>query len=197
MARVNLANGHHGTVWVCQTATFGEGEEREWDSFATHAAFATRTKAMGRASRLAHDYAGVLCLLLAVDGSDGISVDVQPRVYHGRDYEPYAVTDSWEVVPGKARHRVAWRRALRRRAPDAHGVGGRTDGKPLYVFCPSGHAKDGLRTGDRVRKPLSPVRRRPRSLRRGTATAGRGPARHRRYRYRRARHSRVPYTFVP
>ena len=22
-------------------------------------------------------------------------------VYHGRDYEPYAVTDSWEVMPGR------------------------------------------------------------------------------------------------
>ena len=31
--------------------------------------------------------------------SDGVSVDVQPRVYHGRDYEPYAITESWEVVP--------------------------------------------------------------------------------------------------
>ena len=50
---------------------------------------------------IAHDYAGVLCLLLAVDGSDGVSVDVQPRVYDGRDYEPYAVTDSWEVMPGR------------------------------------------------------------------------------------------------
>ena len=46
MARVNLADEHHGTVWACQTATFGEGEEREWDSFATHAAFATRTEAI-------------------------------------------------------------------------------------------------------------------------------------------------------
>ncbi|MBR3160982.1 MAG: hypothetical protein IKF14_18000 [Atopobiaceae bacterium] len=101
MARVNLANEQHGTVWVCQTATFDEGEEREWDSFATHAAFATRTEAIMWASRLAHDYASVLRLLLAVDGSDGISVDVQPRVYDGRDYEPYAITDSWEVVPGR------------------------------------------------------------------------------------------------
>ena len=101
MAQVNLADEHHGTVWACQTATFDEGEEREWDSFATHAAFATRTEAMMWASRLAHDYASVLSLFLAVDGSDGVSVDVQPRVYHGRDYEPYAVTDSWEVVPGR------------------------------------------------------------------------------------------------
>ena len=46
MARVNLADEHHGTVWVCQTTTFDEGEEREWDSFATHAAFATRTEAI-------------------------------------------------------------------------------------------------------------------------------------------------------
>ena len=95
MTRVNLANGHHGTVWVCHTATFDEGEEREWDSFATHAEAATW------ASGLAHDYAGVLCLLLAVDGSDGVSVDVQPRVYDGHDYEPYAITDSWEVMPGR------------------------------------------------------------------------------------------------
>ena len=102
MARVNLANEHHGTVWVCQTATFGEGEEREWDSFATHAAFATHAEAVTWASRLAHDYASVLSLFLAVDGSDGVSVDVQPRVYHGLDYEPYAITDSWEVVPGRA-----------------------------------------------------------------------------------------------
>ena len=101
MAQVNLADEHHGTVWACQTATFDEGEEREWDSFATHAAFATRTEAIMWTSRLAHDYASVLCLFLAVDGSDGVSVDVQPRVYHGRDYEPYAVTDSWEVVPGR------------------------------------------------------------------------------------------------
>ena len=28
-------------------------------------------------------------------------MDVQPRVYHGRDYEPFAVTDSWEVMPGR------------------------------------------------------------------------------------------------
>ena len=62
MARVNLADEHHGTVWVCQTATFDEGEEREWDSFATHAAFATRTEAMMWASGLANDYAGVLRL---------------------------------------------------------------------------------------------------------------------------------------
>ena len=82
MARVNLADERHGTVWACQTATFDEGEGREWDSFATHAAFATRTEAMTWASRLANDYAGVLRLLLAVDGSDGVSVDVQPRVYH-------------------------------------------------------------------------------------------------------------------
>ena len=56
MARVNLANGHHGVVWACQTATFDEGEEREWDSFATHA------EAVTWASRLANDYAGVLRL---------------------------------------------------------------------------------------------------------------------------------------
>ena len=100
MARVNLASEHHGTVWACQTATFDEGGEREWDSFATHAAFATRTEAMTWASRLAHDYASVLSLFLAVDGSDGISVDVQPRIYDGHDYEPYAVADSWEVILG-------------------------------------------------------------------------------------------------
>ena len=99
MARLNLANEHHGTVWACQTATFDEGEEREWDSFATHAAFATRTEAMMWASRLAHDYAGVLRLLLAVDGSDGVSVDIQPRVYHGRDYEPYAVNLVQKAFP--------------------------------------------------------------------------------------------------
>ncbi|MDO4798555.1 MAG: hypothetical protein Q4A01_11130 [Coriobacteriales bacterium] len=99
MARVSLANEHHGTVWVCQTATFDEGEEREWDSFATHAAFATRTEAVTWASRLAHDYAGVLCLFLAVDGSDGVSVDVQPRVYHGRDYEPCAVNLVQKAFP--------------------------------------------------------------------------------------------------
>ena len=29
MARVSLADEHHGTVWACQTATFDEGEERE------------------------------------------------------------------------------------------------------------------------------------------------------------------------
>ena len=68
MARVNLANEQHGTVWACQTATFDEGEEREWDSFATHAAFATHAEAVTWASRLAHDYAGVLSLFLAVDG---------------------------------------------------------------------------------------------------------------------------------
>ena len=79
MARVNLANEHHGTVWVCQTATFDEGEEREWDSFATHAAFATRTEAIMWASALAHDYASVLSLLVAVAGSDGIGADVEPR----------------------------------------------------------------------------------------------------------------------
>ena len=101
MARANLMNELYGTVWACQTATFDEGEEREWDSFATHAAFATHTEAMMWASRLAHDYASVLCLLLAVDGSDGVSVDVQPRTYDGHDYEPHAITDSWEVVPGR------------------------------------------------------------------------------------------------
>ena len=52
MARVNLSNEHHGTVWVCQTTTFDEGEGSEWDSFATHAAFAMHTEAIMWASRL-------------------------------------------------------------------------------------------------------------------------------------------------
>ena len=54
-----------------------------------------------RGDDVGHDYAGVLSLFLAVDGSDGVSVDVQPRVYYGHDYEPYAITDSWEVIPGR------------------------------------------------------------------------------------------------
>jgi hypothetical protein len=54
------------------------------------------------ASRLAHEYRGVLELLAAADGSDGVSVDVQPRVYDGHDYEPFAITDSYEVVSGRA-----------------------------------------------------------------------------------------------
>ena len=79
MARVNLANEHHGTVWVWQTATFDEGEEREWDPLATRTAFATRTEAVTRASRLAHDHASALSLLVAVAGSDGIGADVEPK----------------------------------------------------------------------------------------------------------------------
>ena len=51
------------------------------------------------ASKLAHDYASVLSLFLAVDGSDGVSVDVQPRVYDGRDYEPYAVNLVQKAFP--------------------------------------------------------------------------------------------------
>ena len=36
MAQVNLANERHGTDWVCQTATFDEGEECECGTRSSH-----------------------------------------------------------------------------------------------------------------------------------------------------------------
>ncbi|MDO4797192.1 MAG: hypothetical protein Q4A01_04130 [Coriobacteriales bacterium] len=117
MARVNLANEHHGTVWVCQTCTFSEGDLREFDAPVVHAAFATRTEAMGWAMGLACDYTGVLAHFVAVDGSDGISVEVVPRIYEGHAYDERAITNSWEVVPGRP-------------VTDWHGIDCRDNGRP-------------------------------------------------------------------
>ena len=102
MARVDLSDSLYGNVWVCQTTTFSESaNEREWGTFLTHEGFSTHAEAREWASRLANDYMDVLLRLIGAEGYDGISVDVQPRVYHGDDYEPKAMWDSWEVIPGR------------------------------------------------------------------------------------------------
>ena len=154
---------------------------------------------------------------VAIDG-DAIVVSVRPHKRErlrcpvcGRrcdchDHEPTRRWRAMDLARSKcyleyrpARVRCPEHGVLVERVPRAHGVGGRTDRKPLYVSCPPVRTRQGRPTdrGTGSESPCPPVRGRPRSPRRGTATAGRGPARHRRYRYRRARHSRVPYTFVP
>ena len=115
-----------------------------------------------------------------------------------RDMKTFEFKDQWGDVTRVRLVRGAYADgSLAVQVPCARGVGGQADRKPLYVSCPSGRVKDGLRTGDRVRKPLSPVCRRPRSSRRGTATAGRGPARHRRYPLPKGTALGAPNTFVP
>ena len=102
MARVDLSDSLNGPVWVCQTTTFSEpANEREWGTFLTHEGFSTRAEAREWASHLANDYMDVLLRLIGAEGSTGISVDVQPRVYNGIGYEPHPITDSWEVIPGR------------------------------------------------------------------------------------------------
>lgn len=56
---------------------------------------------------------------------------------------------------GKARHRVARGRVPRRRVPRAHGVGGQTGQKTLYVFCLSVRTKG--RSMDKGQGPNHPV----------------------------------------
>ena len=55
-----------------------------------------------------------------------------------------------------ARIRCPEHGVLVERVPWARGVGGRTDGKPLYVFCPSVRTRQG-RSSDRGQGPKAPV----------------------------------------
>ena len=102
--RINLNNKHlTGLVWVCQTTTFKETEpERTWGTYLTHVGFDNHDAARAWARELAIRYESVLLRLITAEQADGISIDVQPRVYDGHgDYEPYAIEDSYEVMPGR------------------------------------------------------------------------------------------------
>ncbi len=92
--------------FVLSTTMFVEGELREFDAAYEHAVFDDYDNACAAVDGLTTTHRSILDYLVKLDDSDGISVDVSPRIVDddGTTHD-YAIMLAAEIVPGRP---VVW-----------------------------------------------------------------------------------------